>query len=485
MLQKKEIYENVSKLIGAKKEKFLKVSDEIWNFAETRFEEFKSAEALALALESEGFNVERNSCNIETAFVGSWGSGSPVIGFLGEYNALSGLSQVADEIVKKPIVDGTPGHGCGHNLLGAGALMAAVALKDYFEQNNLPGTVKYFGTPGEEGGSGKTYMVRDGAFEGVDICFTWHPGGENNVTILSSLANIQTYFRFKGKSAHAAGSPENGRSALDAVELMNVGSNYLREHVPTTSRFHYAIVNTGGPAPNVVQAEAEVLYLVRAPKIGQAKNIYERIIKIAQGAALMTETELEIHFDKACSNYVPNIALSTLMHEVMTDIGPTKFDDADYAMAEKLRATLSADEKNKSIGKTNNIADWQEAEELADGKVLSDFIYPYHPELKDVSSPGSTDVSDVSWVVPTAQFNWSTAPRNTSAHTWQWVSIGKSPMAHKGTTSAAEVMAATAIIAYNNPEIIEKAKAELKKMHEKTPYENPIPKDVRPKPLNS
>ena len=485
MLNKKDIYENVSKLIGAKKEKFLKVSDEVWDFAETRFEEFKSAEVIAKALEEEGFEVERNSCNIETAFVGSWGKGSPVIGFLGEYDALSGLSQVAGEIVKKPIIDGTPGHGCGHNLLGAGALMSAVALKDYFEQNNLPGTVKYFGTPGEEGGSGKTYMVRDGAFEGVDICFTWHPGGENNVTTLSTLANIQTYFKFKGKSAHAAGSPENGRSALDAVELMNVGSNYLREHVPTTSRFHYAIVNTGGTAPNVVQAEAEVLYLVRAPKMGQAKNIYERIIKIAQGAALMTETELEINFDKACSNYVPNIELSNLMYEVMKDIGPTPFDAEDQAMAEKLRNTLSDDEKNKTIGKTNNIADWQEVEELAEGKALSDFIYPYHPELKDVASPGSTDVSDVSWVVPTAQFNWSTAPRNTSAHTWQWVSIGKSPMAHKGTTSAAEVMAATAILAYNNPEIIEKAKAELKKLHAKTPYENPIPQGVHPKPLNN
>jgi len=484
MFDKKDIYENVSALVDSKKEKFLKVSDEIWDYAETRFEEFKSAECLANALEDEGFSVERNSCNIETAFVGTWGKGSPVIGFLGEYDALSGLSQKAGEIVKSPIVDGTPGHGCGHNLLGAGALMAAVALKDYFAKNNLPGTVKYFGTPGEEGGSGKTYMVRDGAFDGVDICFTWHPGGENNITILSSLANIQAYFKFKGKSAHAAGSPENGRSALDAVELMNVGSNYLREHVPTTSRFHYAVVNTGGTAPNVVQAEAEVLYLVRAPKIGQAKNIYERICNIARGAALMTETQLEINFDKACSNYIPNIELSTLMYEVMQAIGPTAFNDADKAMAEKLRATLSDDEKNKTIGKTNNIADWQAVEEIAEGKVLSDFIYPYHPELKDVSSPGSTDVSDVSWVVPTAQFNWSTAPRNTSAHTWQWVSIGKSPIAHKGTASAAKVMAATAVLAYNNPEIIEKAKAELKKLHEKTPYENPIPKDVRPKPLN-
>jgi len=481
MPNKSAIYESVQGLVKAKKEKFLGVSDKLWDYAETRFAEHKSAELLAKVLEEEGYAVERNAGGVETAVVGTWGSGKPVIGFLGEYDALANLSQAAGEVVKKPLEEGKPGQGCGHNLLGAGALMAATALRDYLKENKLPGTVKFFGCPAEEGGSGKTYMLRGGAFDGTDICLTWHPGADNNVLTVSSLANIQCYFHFKGRSAHAAAAPENGRSALDAVELMNVAGNYLREHVPTTSRLHYAIVNAGGTAPNVVQAEASVLYLMRAPSLDGVQNIFERICKIAQGAALMTETEVEIDFDKACSNYLANITLSDVMNEVMTDLGAAEYTQEDIDFAEKLRATLSEGERNKTAGRTYNKPDWQEIEEKYDSEALATFIHPYHPELKEVSGGGSTDVGDVSWVVPTAQFYMATAPKNTSAHTWQWVSCGKSGMAHKGTVRAAEIMAATALIAYNNPEIIENAKAELNKVLEKTPYSNPIPTHVKPR----
>jgi len=481
MPNKSDVYASIQGLVESKKSKFLEVSDMLWDYAETRFVEHRSADLLAKVLEEEGFSVERNAGNVETAVIGTWGEGKPVIGFMGEYDALANLSQVAGAVTKEPIEEGNPGQGCGHHLLGAGALMAAVALRDYMKENSLPGTVKFLGCPAEEGGSGKTYMIRGGAFENIDICLTWHPGADNNMFSSSTLANIQCYFHFKGRSAHAAGSPENGRSALDAIELMNVASNYLREHVPTTSRFHYAIVNAGGTAPNVVQAEASVLYLVRAPLMAGAKNIFERICKIAQGAALMTETEVEVDFDKACSNYIPNLTLTELMYEVMQDLGAPTFDKEDMDFAEKLRATLTEGERNKSIGKTYNVEEWAALEEKHDHESLATFIHPYRPEFKNVASPGSTDVGDVSWIVPTAQFYCATAPKNTSAHTWQWVSSGKSGMAHKGTVRAAEIMAASALLAYLNPEIIDKATAELNKIVEKTPYENPIPEHVKPR----
>src|SRR5699024_9548840 len=233
---------------------------------------------------------------IDTAFVATYGSGKPVIGFLGEYDALSGLGQVPNETCQK--ADGNDaGHGCGHNLLGTAAFAAACAAKDHLEKHNLPGTVKFFGCPAEEGGSGKTYMVREGVFEGVDVALTWHPNKVNSIMSLSSNANYQVYFKFEGISSHAADSAPLGRSALDAVELMSSGVNYLHEHVIPEARMHYAYTNAGGISPNVVQPEAEVLYLIRAPQVKQVEEIYQRVVKIAEGAALMTETKLTIKFD--------------------------------------------------------------------------------------------------------------------------------------------------------------------------------------------
>ncbi len=473
----------IKNLVASKQDKIISVSDAIWDYAETRFEETKSAAELIKALEAEGFTVEENVAGIETAFVGTYGSGSPVIGFLGEYDALAGLSQVAGEPHEKPLNPGKPGHGCGHNLLGAAAFGAAVALKDYIKNNNISGTIKYFGCPGEEGGSGKTYMARENVFSGTDIAFTWHPGAENTVFGTSSLANIQAYFRFKGKSAHAAGAPENGRSALDAVELMNVGSNYLREHVSSQARFHYAVTNTGGNAPNVVQAEAEVLYLVRAPQMKEAKSIYERVCNIARGAALMTETSLEIVFDKACSNYIPNVTLSKVMYENMLSFGPPEFDEEDIKFAEEVRKSLTEAELSNSKGAQVPYPDWKELDEENSRKPICDYIYPYHETMGSIVMSGSTDVGDASWVMPTAQIYITTVPKNTSAHTWQWVCAGKSPMAHKGLIKATEIMAGSAVDALLNPEIIKNAKAELDKVLSKTPYENPIPKGVNPKPM--
>nr|WP_242851566.1 amidohydrolase [Clostridium sp. DMHC 10] len=287
----------------------------MWEFAETRFQEYKSSELLCDVLQKEGFTITKAVANIDTAFVATFGSGKPKIGILGEFDALYNLSQKSDTDVKEAIIQNGNGHGCGHNALGAGALAAVVAVKDYMIKNNIKGTICYFGCPGEEGGSGKAYMAREKVFNDVDAAFTWHPADVTGVVEGSSLANIQAYVRFYGKSAHAAACPHLGRSALDAVELMNVGINYLREHVIEDARMHYALTNGGGLSPNVVQAFAEELLLVRAPKMSQTKEIYERVKNIAKGAALMTDTKVEIIFDKAASNVVVNDTLSKVMYE--------------------------------------------------------------------------------------------------------------------------------------------------------------------------
>lgn len=462
------------------KEKFEEVSEYIFNHPETRFEEYISSEYLATVCEKEGFSVERGVAGIETAFVATYGSGKPVIGFLGEFDALSGLSQEPNKTAYEPW--GTSnGHGCGHNLLGTGAYAAACATKKYLEENGLPGTVKFFGCPGEEGGSGKTFMVREGVFEGVDTALTWHPSPSNSIMNFSSLANYQVSFKFKGISSHAANSPHLGRSALDAVELMNVGVNYLREHVIPEARMHYAVTNTGGISPNVVQADAEVLYLIRSPKVNEVDDIYKRVCKIAKGAAMMTETEVTIRFDKACSNYIPNRSLEKILHENLLEAGIEAPTDEEAAYAEKIWNTLSQGEKDNYLDLMRGFGYTGDGSEF-EGKYLSDSISPYSD--RDGVLPGSTDVADVSWVVPTAQLTASTSTLGTPLHTWQMTTQGISSYAHKGMFRAAEAMALTAIQLINQPEELEKVKEEFQAFQTKNPYTCPIPKDVKPSKLN-
>jgi aminobenzoyl-glutamate utilization protein B len=299
----------LSAAIEAMAPDFTTISDSIWDFAELKFEEQQSSALLAKALEDNGFAVRRGVAGMETAFIGEAGSGAPVIAFLGEFDALAGMSQLAGIAEAKPAVDGATGHGCGHNLLGVGSLMAAIALSRHLKTHNLPGTVRYYGCPGEEGGSGKTFMVRAGLFDDVDTALTWHPAPFNGVRSTNNLAVLEYFYRFKGIAAHAANAAHLGRSALDAVELMNVGVNFLREHMPQDCRVHYAITDTGGKAANVVQAKAEVLYLIRAPEMAQALALAARVEKVARGAAMMTETEVEIVFDTASTNLLPNLTL--------------------------------------------------------------------------------------------------------------------------------------------------------------------------------
>jgi len=473
----------ILEIIDAKKDIFINLSDSVWEYAETRFEEKKSADLFCKVLEGEDFEVERGIAGISTAFVGSFGSGKPVVAILAEYDALSGLSQKAGIDKKKPIIEGGNGHGCGHNLLGAGSLAAAVAVKDYLKENDIEGTIRLYGCPGEEGGSGKAFMAREGVFNDVDIALCWHPFAQNGIFSVSSLANYQVYYKFYGKSSHAAASPHLGRSALDAVELMNVGVNYLREHIIPEARIHYAVTNTGGNSPNVVQAEAEALYLIRAPKTSQVQEIYERVCDIARGAALMTQTNCEIVFDKACSNLIPNDTIEELLYENFKKVGAPRFDEGDKAYAKKMSATLSDSDLNYEMEMIKMFTGGKGKEILKDlkGKELSDVILPY-VHYADILS-GSTDVGDVSWVVPTGQVITACYTLGTPGHSWQMVAQGKAGFAHKGMLTAAKVLAMTALDILINPKIAYKAKEELEEKLDGEVYICPIPTEVKPSPI--
>lgn len=458
----------ISDMIEQKREAFIHVSDRIWEFAETRFEEYRSSKMLAETLESEGFTVERGVGGIMTAFIGSFGSGGPVVAILGEFDALSGMSQKKGQAIQEADMPGGNGHGCGHNLLGTASLAAAVAVKQYMEENGIKGTVRYYGCPGEEGGSGKTFMARAGLFDDVDFAICWHPMGYNSIMACESLANYQIYFKFRGKSAHAAASPHLGRSALDAVELMNMGVNYLREHIITDARIHYAITNSGGLSPNVVQAYAESLYLVRAPRVDQVQEIYERVCKIAQGAALMTETEVEIVFDKACSNLVQNQVVEQVMYKNYQELGVPEHDEEELELAAQVRATLTSAERNT-------------AERLSPDTPDPDMVTWLNKyDGSTIPLNGSTDVGDVSWITPTAQCTTACFVNGSMLHSWQWVALGATSIAHKGMLHAGKVMASTAIDMLQHPEWIEQAKAELKQRLGNTPYVCPIPEGVQP-----
>lgn len=474
----REAVMSIAAEIESMKPHFTTLSDQIWDFAELKFEERQSAGVLANALEENGFVVRRGVAGMDTAFIGEFGHGKPVIAFLGEFDALAGMSQMAGVAEAKPLQPDASGHGCGHNLLGVGSLMAAIALARHLKANNLPGTVRYYGCPGEEGGSGKTFMVRAGLFDDVDAALTWHPAPFNGVRSTNNLAVLEYFYRFKGVASHASNAAHLGRSALDAVELMNVGVNFLREHMPQDCRVHYAITDAGGKAANVVQAKAEVLYLIRAPEMRQALDLAARVDKVARGAAMMTETEVEIVFDTASTNLLPNITLETAMHENMVALGPIAFDEADQAFAKVIQDTFT-EEAIKSSIRLYQI----KGDVFSNGKI--DGSTPLHLGLRDFEGQshfraGSTDVGDVSWVTPTAQC-WTPAwAIGTNPHTWQVVAQGKSPAAHKAMAHAAKTLASTGLSLMTSPELLESVKKEWLEKTEGSDYVCPIPADVMP-----
>ena len=462
--------EQVWQLVEGKRAEYIALADRIWGMPEIAYNEFKSSAEHEAMLRREGFRVTGDLAGIPTAIMGEAGEGGPVIAILGEYDALPGLSQEAGVAEPRPLPGDGMGHGCGHNLLGSASMLAAAAVKDWLAENGLKGRVRYYGCPAEEGGAAKAFMVRAGCFSDVDIAISWHPSAFTGVNDAMSLANMRIEFAFTGRAAHAAAAPHLGRSALDAVELMNVGVNYMREHMPSDARIHYAMLDAGGIAPNVVQAKATVLYAIRARELPEMWPLVERVKKIAQGAALMTETSVEIRVRGAVSNLLANTPLEQTMHDAMMRLGPPPFTEADRKVAAEFQATLSPEDISSS---------WRRVgQPQRRGLALCDDIVP----LDAVGAPmmGSTDVGDVSWVVPTVQARGATYAIGSSLHSWQLTAQGKTDYAHTGMVHVAKIMATTAVEALRNDAVITKAKADHAARTADTPYVCPLPDDVRP-----
>ena len=432
----------VLKELDSNFETYSDIAHNIWEFAELGYKEEKSSNLLSTTLEEEGFKIETGVADIPTAFVATYGSGKPVIAILAEFDALPGVSQDAVPY-RKEITKGGTGHACGHHLFGAGSTAAAIAVKNWLKANKKTGTIKLMGTPAEEGGAGKVYMVRAGLFDDVDVTLHWHPSSSNSASAASSLSNKSAKFRFYGQAAHASAAPERGRSALDGVEAMNYMTNLLREHVPMETRIHY-VITSGGEAPNVVPEFAEVFYYVRHPDMKHVKTIFERVVKAAEGAAMGTGTKMEYEVIHGLYNVLPNETIAKKMHVNLSLIGGVEYTDEEKVFAEKIMATYS--EINPQI--TDAVT-----------------IKPYTVSYKGTG--GSTDVGDVSWAVPTAGLRTATWVPGTSAHTWQAVAAGGTSIGHKGMIAAAKTLALTAIDIYNEPQLTEEAKAELLKMRGK------------------
>ena len=464
----------------------MKNSDRIWDLVEDRraayrdlanrvfdtpeiaYTEYASADAHEDQLRAEGARVTRTLAGIPTAVMGEWGEGGPVIAILGEYDALPELGQEPGVAEERPT--GGPGHGCGHNLLGSAAMMAAAALADWLKETGLPGRVRYYGCPAEEGGAAKTFMVRAGLFDDVAAAITWHPASLNGVDAPFSLANTRIDYTFHGRASHAAAAPELGRSALDAVELMNVGVNYMREHMPDDARIHYAYLDAGGVAPNVVQARATVRQLVRARDLPGLRELVARVDKIAEGACLMTETRVDRRVVSGVSNITGNRVMEETMQAAFDRLGGPAFDDDDRDFARAIQATLTPQHIEASFRRMGMATDM--------GLALAESVAPL--DRPHMGAEGSTDVGDVSWAVPTVQARVATCAVGTPFHTWQLTAQGKAPAALKGMEHAAKIMATTARTLFERADLLAAAQAEHAKRMAATPYVCPMPNDVMP-----
>ena len=471
--------QTIQNLVSAKADTAIALAKEIWGYAELSYEEVRSSSALIAALKKEGFSIEEGIAGIPTAFTATFsrGSGKPVVGFLAEYDALSGLSQKAACPVQEPIQEGGDGHGCGHNLLGAGSYAAAVALKDYLEKENKDGTVIFFGCPAEEGAGSKQFIARAGYFDNVDFAYTWHPATINEVGSWGDVAIMGANFTFDGVAAHAGGEPHLGRSALDACELMNIGCNYLREHMIDTARIHYAYSDPGGTAPNVVQSHAVIKYEVRAPKVSQVQELFTRVVDVAKGAALMTGTKMQYEITMAFSDYVPNRTLGALVDQCMRELGAPDWTEEDFAVASKFLRTYP---RSTMVGIREKLGSFFEPEELDEAlaKPLDQVIHPFNPKETGYHS-GSTDVGDVGYATPTVSFNVATACLGNVGHSWQNTAFACSDIGFKGMLRAAEILTLAAVRTMEQPDLIAKARAELRQKNGGS-YQCPLPEYVTP-----
>jgi aminobenzoyl-glutamate utilization protein B len=431
------------------------INQDIWTYAELGLQEHRSAARLVGALKKAGFRVREGVSDMPTAFVAEYGSGKPVIGILAEYDALPELAQqITPE--RKPIFGQTGGHGCGHCALGTAAVGAALAVKEVYDRHNLKGTIRLYGTPAEETLIGKVYMTLDGQFHDLDACLHWHPGSKNGVQYQSSKALISAKFTFTGLAAHAGGSPDRGRSALDAVELMNVGANYLREHIKESSRMHYVITNGGGQ-PNVVPATAQVWYFIRANTHEDTEAQFDWVRDIAEGAAKMTRTQVAVQIDTDCHEIIPNLPLSRVLARNFRRVGPPRFDEADLAFARQLQGPL-----REQFG-------------LKETKPLHDTIDDL-PDKPLAPEGGSTDVGDVSWHVPTSGIRTVCFAAGSPGHSWQNVAAVGSPIGHKGLLVAAKVLALSAVDLLQDPQVLKDSKADFDERMKDRRYTTRVPK---------
>jgi aminobenzoyl-glutamate utilization protein B len=451
-------HEELLRKMDAQAQHYGELSRKIWEFAEVGYKEKQSSDLLKAELRSNGFQLQENVADIPTAFTASYGSGKPVIGIIGEYDALPGLSQEAVS-EKRARVVGAPGHGCGHNLFGVASAFAAITVKNYLAEKRLGGTVRFFGTPAEEGGSGKVFMSRAGVFNDCDVVLVWHPGDNNGASLTSSLANINAKFRFYGTASHAAGAPERGRSALDAVLLMAHAVDMLREHVPQTTRLHY-IITQGGSAPNVVPDFAEIYVYARHPSMPTLDGIWQRIIKCAEAGALATETQMKFEIIGSVYNLLPNAPLAQLYDRNLRVVGGVKYTPEEREFATKLRQTFSL-EGAKELGSEETI----------------------QPLRTEEGSGGSTDVGDVSWIVPTAEFRAATYVPGTPGHSWQSTACTGYSIGRKGMLIAAKTLALSALELFQNQSLIEAAKADFNKRRSGFEYRSRIPANQKA-PLN-
>lgn len=447
--------EDILKKMDGRADYFGEMSRRIWEFAEVGYKENNSSSLLKAELRAAGFQIQENIAEIPTAFVATYGQGKPVIGILGEYDALPGLSQVAFIAEKRARVSGGPGHGCGHNLFGTASAFAAITLKEYLAEKKISGTIKFYGTPAEEGGSGKVFMARAGVFNDLDVALAWHPGDANSASLKSSLANVTAKFRFYGAASHAAAAPDRGRSSLDAVMLMAHAVDMMREHVPQTTRLHY-IITKGGEAPNVVPDFAEIYMYARHPSMPVLDGIWSRVVKCAEAGALATETKMEMELVGSVYNELPNEPLAKLIDKNLRQVGGVKYSPEEIAFAEKLRTTFSL-EGALAMGSQEQIQ-----------------------EMEGGVSSGSTDVSDVSWIVPTSEFRTATYVPGTPGHSWQAVACTGSNIGRKGLTVAAKTLTLTALDLLKDPKLLEAAKADFNKRRAGYEYRSRIPANQKP-----
>ena len=447
----------ILKLVDANAAQYKQVSKEIWGFAELGYHENKSSTLLQDQLKQAGFTIQSGVADEPTGFIASYGSGKPIIAILGEFDALPGLSQQAIA-TREAVVSGAPGHGCGHNLLGSGAALAAVAVKDFMAEHHVTGTLRYYGTPAEEGGSGKIYMVRAGLFKDVDVVLHWHPSDRNAVNNGGALAVTSARFTFHGVAAHAAMAPDRGRSALDAVMLMGNGIEFLREHVPSNTRIHY-IITKGGVAPNIVPDLAEMDLMARNPYNETLDGIWARIVKIANGAAMMTETTVEIRNIGSDANIIPNDALAPVAQKNLELVGGYKLDPTQTAFALNLQKTLPAGAA-PSLDQTGIIQP----------------LRPYDPNAPSAS----TDVGDVSWNVPTIGFGAATFVPGVAAHTWQAAASAGMSIGQDGMVIASKALALTALDLFMTPSLVVAAQHDFYKQLQGKTYESAIPLTQKP-----